>query len=236
MIENVEKTIEWLEINDTPYFTVQTKEGANSKVFETREDESFEDAKNRFRKTMELTSGNRFYIKARRLEKDNRGGFADEFRNNLSNTEIPSINGTGASMPGVGVIAISELDRRLTEERQRILQDVRIERLEAENKELRDNVKSRDDVAHRFYEKLNPYIGTILGGVFSKLVPNNPTIALAGIEEPNETVDNNERLEAALIRFANAEPDFIRIIEKLAKMAEDQDETYLMAKKMLLNP
>ncbi len=45
MIANVDKVIEWLEVNETPHFVVSSKEGENSKIFESREDESFEEWK-----------------------------------------------------------------------------------------------------------------------------------------------------------------------------------------------
>ena len=241
MIANLDKVIEWLELNDTPHFVVQSKEGENSKVFESREDESFEDAKNRLRRVMEFCTGNRFVIKARKEYKGTRGFFTEEFRNNPDGSIVPSqqsaIGNTAQnSGPGLGYIAIGELDRRLAEERKSIMQDVRIERLEAENKELQTELLEKDTAFTRTIQKLEPYLGTILGNTIGKIVPQAPMVGVAGIESDTNLSANSDegRLSSALQRWSAVEPDMIRIIETLADMAVSGDNMYSMAKNMLI--
>ncbi len=242
MIANIEKVIEWLDVNGLEHWQVSTTTGDNSKVFETQEDETKEDKISRFRRVMDYCTGNRFIIVAGRNGKTGRGLFKEEFKN-LPEGSAPTISGAPtAQTPGVGYVAIGELDRRLAEERQRILQDVKIERLEAENKELRDEVTAKDDVAHRFMEKLNPYIGTIAGSLVGKMVPQAPMVGVAGLESSpvQSEVDNSDlntdetRLMNAIQRWSAVEPDMIKIIETLADMAEKGDNMYSMAKGMLI--
>lgn len=241
MIANVDKVIEWLEVNETPHFVVSSKEGENSKVFESREDESFEDAKNRLRRVMEFCTGNRFVIKARKEYKGTRGFFTEEFRNNPDGSIVPSqqsaIGNTAQnSGPGLGYIAIGELDRRLAEERKSIMQDVRIERLEAENKELQTELLEKDTAFTRTIQKLEPYLGTILGNTIGKMVPQAPMVGVAGIEisETETDLSDEQRLSAALQRWSEVEPDLVKIIETLANMAVSGDNMYSMAKNMLI--
>lgn len=239
MIANVDKVIEWLEVNETPHFVVSSSHGENSKIFESREDESFEDAKNRFRRVMEFCLGNRFIIKARKEYKGTRGMFTEEFRNNAEETISPAQT-TISGSPNLGYIAIGELDRRLEAERKSIMQDVKIERLEAENKELQTELLEKDTAFARAVQKLEPYLGTILGNTVGKLVPPAPMIGVAGLDDDNESSVNNsdlsdeERLSRALQRWSAVEPDMIRIIETLAEMAEKEDNTYTMAKGILI--
>lgn len=241
MIANVDKVIEWLEVNETPHFVVSSKEGENSKIFESREDESFEDAKNRLRRVMEFCHGNRFLIKARKDYKGTRGMFTEEFRNN---PEGQALSPTHAAVSGIqqntnqslGYIAVSELDRRLAEERKSIMQDVKIERLEVENKDLRTELLEKDTVLSRTIQKLEPYLGTILGNTIGKIVPQAPMVGVAGIESDTNLSANSDegRLSSALQRWSAVEPDMIRIIETLADMAVSGDNMYSMAKNMLI--
>lgn len=239
MIANVDKVIEWLEVNETPHFVVSSREGENSKIFESREDESFEDAKNRFRRVMNFCRGNRFLVKARKDYKSTRGLFTEEFRNNPESAPLASGQASisGQANPGLGYIAIGELDRRLAEERKSIMQDVKIERLEAENKELQTELLEKDTAFARAIHKLEPYLGTILGNTVGKIIPQAPVIGVAGMEEDTDITDgmtDEERLSKALQRWGAVEPDMINIIEILAEMAEKKDNTYTMAKGFLI--
>lgn len=243
MIANVDKVIEWLEINETPHFVVSTTQGENSKIFESREDESFEDAKNRFRRVMDFSHGNRFIVKARKEFKGTRGMFTEEFRNNPEglNAGQSAISGTAQNIvPGVGYISIGELNTRLAEERKSIMQEVEIKQLKAENEELQAELQEKDNAFTRTIQKLEPYLGTILGNTVGKMIPQAPTIAVAGLETESEAdnetsnLDDHTRLANALQRWANVEPDIVRIVETLADMAERKDNMYSMAKGMLI--
>lgn len=244
MIANVEKVIEWLENNATPHFVVYSSKNENSKIFESNEDDNFEETKARFLRQMELCTSNRpFTIKARKDYKSTRGMFQDDFHNNPEGSALnagqSAISGTPQNVaPGVGYVAIGELERRLSEERKSIMQDVKIERLEAENKELQTELLEKDNALNRAIQKLEPYLGTILGNTVGKMLPQAPVVAVAGIENSEDTeleeCDEQTRLANALQRWANVEPDMIRIIETLADMAERKDITYSFAKEKLL--
>ena len=246
MIANVEKVIEWLDVNGLEHWQVSTTASDNSKIFETQDDETKEDKISRFRRIMEFCHGNRFVIVAGKNGKTGRGLFKEEFKNLPEGSRLApgqdTISGT-PQHPGLGFVAIGELDRRLAEERTRILQDVKIERLEAELKEANEELRQKDTAFTRTLEKVEPYLGTILGNTIGKMIPQAPMVGVAGLENEStdssrtvsdENLSDEERLSLALQRWNAVEPDMIRIIETLADMAERKDNMYSMAKGMLI--
>lgn len=255
MIANLDKVIEWLEDNGLEYWTVLTKEGDNNKVFETSDDESLEDRKSRFRRVMAYCQGNRFIIKAKRDIKAGRGMFTEEFRNNPD--AVSSTNSIGGMqvMPSLGYISPDELDKRLREREERILERVKYDRISEENKELRERINEVDNTTNRVIKKIEPYIGPIIGNISQKLFPNTAQVGVAGIDNPEDVIfptiedstetetetsktskpiSDQERLTRALTRWVEVEPDMIQLIEVLASMAVNKDSMYTMAKGMLI--
>ena len=249
MIQNVENVVKWLEVNNLEYWKVTLKDADNSNVFESDE-AAFAANIKRFRDVMELCTGSRFYVKASEKKGINRGNFYEEFRNMPETPGLPQVNG----LPQVQGVPVDEVERRISAAIEGLKKEQRMEALEAENKELKQDIKDMQTPINRMITKVEPYIGTILSSVISKFIPQAPQIQLAGIEQvetehvpsdESETVEtqhivspekNNEietRLMAALEKWSAADPDFLSLIEAVAEMAHTKDPMYNMAKNML---
>jgi len=235
MIANVDKVLDWLSDNSLEFWTVYTKDSDNAKVFETADDETLEDKKARFRKVMEYCTGSRFIIKAKVVKGSGRGIFTEEFKN-LPDGSI-SQNATISGVPqniGVGYVSIDELEKRLRDREERILERVKYQRIEEENKDLKDELNAQNTTLNNVLKRAEPYVGTILGNIAGRFIPAPVAVGVAGMEDVTVTVDDQERLERALARYSAVEPDFIRIIEKLAEMCENKDQMYTIAKNTLI--
>ena len=250
MIQNVENVVKWLEVNNLEYWKVTLKDADNSNVFESDEAPFATNIK-RFRDVMELCTGSRFYVKASEKKGINRGNFYEEFRNMPETPGLPQVNG----LPQVQGVPVDEVERRIAEAISGLKKEQRMEALEAENKELKQDIKDMQTPINRMITKVEPYIGTILSSVISKFIPQAPQIQLAGIERSDESETenvsesdsvetqhlmspekNNEietRLMTALEKWSAADPDFLSLIEAVAEMAHTKDPMYNMAKNML---
>ena len=111
MIADVESVVKWLQINDLQHFSIKVKEGDNALVFESDETLTFDDNIAKFRKIMDLSTGNRFFIKASTKKGVNRGNYSEEFKNL---TSTPSAIGASQPIQAIGV-APEEVDRRVNE-------------------------------------------------------------------------------------------------------------------------
>ncbi len=238
MIDNVEKVIDFLEVNELPHFIVATKDVENNRVFETFQDESFEDSKNRFRKVMDVTHGNRFIIKARRDYKSTRGIFTEEFRNNKEEDKsTPSSIGTIPQTDGL--ISATELERRIKESEERVRKEIEFEKIKAENDTLKKELKDTDDVKMRVLKRVEPYIGQIIGAFTGKIAPQpqkQVAIGMAGLDEKIELDEKEtaDRFERAFSKWQLHEPNLLVLVEKLAEMAESKDMMYQLAKEKIL--
>jgi len=248
MIANIDNVVKWLEINKLEYWQVLLKDADNSNVFESDEAGFAANAK-RFRDVMELCSGSRFFIKASEKKGINRGKFYEEFKNV---PETPQVNGVQQT-PTVTGVPQEDVKRQIDDAIAGFKTSLKIEALEAENKELKQTVREHDNMTTRVLGKIEPYIGTLISTFASKLLPQSTPIVMAGIESVNEVnnivaVDDQEikvidpepdnkdqqRLITALEKWEKADPDFLSLIEAVANLAESGDATYKMAKGMLL--
>lgn len=227
MIQNVENVIEWIRDNKLEHWTVSTSNTDNKKVFETTEEENFEDRVNRFRKVMTLSTGGRFIIVAKKNKSDGRGLFSDEFVNNavgigsLNKDTLPTV------INGVPEDKVKEM---IQAERANWERELELKALREQNKELQDTVKEHDTAFNRILMKLEPHIGMLAGAVMNKFIPQNAPIAMGtttqsinNIPQTPEDMTNeemNSRVEAAVEKWMIADPDnFVTLIEFIADFA-----------------
>lgn len=249
MISNVDNVVAWLKINSLDYWKVQLKDADNSLVFESDESDFASNAK-RFRETMELSTGSRYYIKGSSKKGINRGNFYEEFKNN---PEGASMNGISQQQPQLMGIQPDEVERRVASAIAGLKNEMKMEQLENENKELRKEIVSINTPLNRVITKVEPYIGTLLGSFINKIIPNAPAIQMAGLEHntdfepiedeqentehetlnPEQPTSDQTRLMVALEKWQKADPDFLSLIEAVAEMAASGDAMYGMAKSML---
>jgi hypothetical protein len=238
MLANVEDVIRWLELQELEFWTVSlTKDEGNTKVFDWKEEETLESRKQRFRDTMRLSQGGRYYIKAKRNKTDGRGIFLEEFSNMPNNQPAQQ-----ATIGSIG-IAPDEVERRISEALEKAERQREMKELKEQNQELLKAIKESDSVSNRFMQKLEPFIGMIVPALVNKLIPGQqlPAVSIASVEsnyseETNDMEENNQneqRIETALIKWSNADPDFVELLEAIAEMAASGDQTYKMAKGFL---
>jgi hypothetical protein len=240
MIANVDNVIIWLQKNKLEYWQVLLKDADNSKVFESDES-GFDSNAKRFRDVMELSAGSRFFIKASEKKGVNRGNFCEEFKN-ISESSPMKENQT----PVITGVPQDEVKRQIDAAIDGFKTTLRIEALEAENKELKQTVREHDNMTTRVLGKIEPYIGTLISSVASKFLPQTTQIAMAGIDriddentESTEVItseignNDQERLITALGKWEKADPDFLSLIEAVATMAANNDPMYTVAKNML---
>ncbi|OJV39629.1 MAG: hypothetical protein BGO29_04585 [Bacteroidales bacterium 36-12] len=242
MLANVEDVIKWLELNNLEWWTVSLTKDDNAKVFDSLDDEALEARKQRFRDTMRLSLGNRFVIKAKSNKSSGRGMFQEEFQNNQGSSLQPSQH-------TVGTIGITpeEVEKRITEALDKANRERELKDLKEQNIQLQKSLKEVDTVGTRIMQKLEPYIGTIASSLVNKLIPDQPAVSIASaepVEEPEYVYEKNDdetdidtqntqdanRIETALIKWANADPDYIGLLEAIADLAASGDNMYTMAK------
>ncbi|MEI6555512.1 MAG: hypothetical protein WCL70_07985 [Paludibacter sp.] len=226
MIQSVEKVITWLENNQLQWWTVQRTNDDNTKVFDSIEDESYENRKNRFIVTMQDVTGGKFVVKAKRNKSDGRGIFSDEFSN------LPAGIGSFAKETTPTVMGITEekLEERIKAERANWERELELKALREQNKELQAAVKENDTMLNRVLGKLEPHIGMLAELGISKLFPQAPSVALGtttqsinNIPQTPEDMTNeeiNSRVETAVEKWMIADPDnFVTLIEFIADFA-----------------
>ena len=232
MLSNVEDVISWLGLQSLDYWTVSLNNDDNTKVFESIEDETLEGRRARFRETMRLSTGNRFIIRAKRNKNDARGMFKEEFTNNPA----PAINPAQNAVSGISEL---EVEKRINEALSKAARERELKDMQVELDDLKLQVKEYDSVTNRFIQKLEPVIGMIAQSVIGKFIPQAPAISVAGLDrnmnqETNETNKMEEqRIENALIKWANADPEYIALLEKIAEIATTDLGTYNFAKSFL---
>jgi len=257
MIANVDNVIKWLEINKLDYWQVQLKDADNSNVFES-DDAGFASNAKRFRDVMELCAGSRFFIKASEKKGINRGKFYEEFKNVADQHQSTQ----SQQSPLIAGVPQDEVQKQIETAIAGFKNTLKMEALEAENKELKQAVRDHDNMTTRVLGKIEPYLGTLISTVASKFLPQTAPVSLAGIErietdeEPETTntepetqnaehgtqnaereTQNTEqkRLILALEKWEKADPDFLSLIEAVATLADTKDPMYTMAKNMLKN-
>lgn len=248
MLTNVEDVIRWLELNELEWWTVSLTKDDNSKVFDSLDDETLEKRKQRFRDTMRLAIGNRFVIKAKTNKSAGRGMFQEEFQNNQG-SNLPASQSAVGTVTG---ITPDEVEKRIQDALAKAEREREFNDLKKQNSELQKALKEVDTVGTRFMQKLEPYIGMLASSFVNKIMPAQPTVAMGMVEhipDTDEIIKENEndtemneqeqtqeaiqeanRIETALIKWSQADPDYIDLLEAIAELAASKDNMYTMAK------
>ncbi|MFM2292648.1 MAG: hypothetical protein RIS29_2461 [Bacteroidota bacterium] len=231
MIQNVEKVIEWLRINELEYFTVKTSNDENSRIFDRKDEAPFEDEITRFQRVMSISKGGRYIIVAKASKTTTRGQFKEEFSN--ADAVTPAVSGL-APTPSVG-LSEEKVNEMLEKKRLEWEKDLELKQLKEQLKDVKEELRAKDSALNNFIEKINPHIGLLLNGLASKIFPQaQPTQLSIGTidraiqqqqttsesEMDENTLSPESRLEAALEQWQAADPEsFIELIEFIANFA-----------------
>jgi hypothetical protein len=237
MISNVEKVVDFLQRNNLEYWKVRVKDADNYNVFESDDEKPFEINVKRFRDVMDISTGNRYFLYAAPKKGTARGNFYEEFQNLQNNLQSASMQQI-ASVTG---ITDDEVQKRIEAAISGFKTQMEIENLRKENSDLKKELNATNTTQNRILSKIEPYIGTLISAILPKFL-GTKEIAIAGLlenEEPNiNDNENSETMEQKLLnalqKWQDADVDYIKIIEKCAQMATENDPMYDMAKKILI--
>jgi len=240
-LDNNSQAIDFLRMNKITDYVVRTSgEKDNTVIFRSDKENTVEENLENFRKIADMTVGSYFIV-----EQGARGAHRIEVKN-----DKVGVSANIGAIPQVAGITEDEVERRISAAIGALQTKQMIERLQQENKDLKQDIKDMQTPINRMITKFEPYIGTIIPALIHKLIPSAPSIQLAGIERENDLDNNNsqtetmeneqttttnqeERLANALEKWNAADADFISLIETIAEMAATGDPMYTMAKKML---
>lgn len=260
MIANVKDVEEWLRINMLEWWEIRTHDQDNRLVYVTESSDPLETRFSKFRDNMRLSKGGRYIIYASDKENGSKKGrYREEFAN------LGTEQGNTPAVTGLGTIPDGYISKREFEAlKNELLQDIKMQKLEDELKELKARNKELEDPKEELIRQIAPYAMPIIQGFATKFFP-----AVAGLpaqievqdakEQPNNqhqkmieekifveseemTEDETTRLNAALEKWSNADPDFLMCLEIIANMAETGEKIdagliqigYFDVKKMLL--
>jgi hypothetical protein len=230
MIKDVEKVIDWLELNGLQYWTVSTTQDDNKKVFDSVEDETYEDRKRRFREVMKLSYGGRYVIKAKKNKTDGRGLFTEEFSNIAETSGVGGFAQQPQTITGISKEDVSEMLRK---ERESWEREQELKNLREQVKSLTSEVKEKDTAMNRIMNKIDPYIGAIVPHLINKFIPGAPQVAMGTttqtippFQNTDADMDTNitddqltERVENAIEKWQTADPEFLPVLEFIAEFA-----------------
>ena len=220
-LDTLSDALQFLKLNRIENFVARTSaDKDNTIIFKSNPEDSPAENYDNFQRIAEMTVG-AFYI----VEQGQRGTHRIEVKNERS----AAIQGQTPIVQGIGEV---EVNKRIGEALAHYKTEVRLAELEKQNKEYEKELNRRQSVGEQFMERLTPYLGQILPVIAAKFLPQAGTVALAGIEQQNEQNFNNmnteeiiltdeqtDRAEAALQKWASADPEFLEYIEAFADFA-----------------
>lgn len=225
-MNGIEDVIRWIDLNGIEFWKVSKSRGdKNDKVFETEKDETMADKKARFRDVMRLYPGNYFVVSGKKSVTQTTGQFEYEFMNGQAAS--PAVGGLTPGVSG-DFVPKSEINGLVNAEIEKFKTELKLQQLEAENKELKKELDENGGAIGRMIKRAEP----VLGMLIDRFVPTRPQVQLAGIEYTNqpetrndvsETVEasdeENHRIQIALEKWNAADPDFIQVLEFIADFA-----------------
>lgn len=151
------------------------------------------------------------------------------------------------SQPSVqGIGNVDEFRAKIKEElREEMRREKELQDLKDEIKELKAGNPIIGAIKELLQmDEVKPLVPILISGITSKITPAmtlTKKAAIAGTQEEeqtqvaftNELENNAKRLETALERWSNADPEFLDLIEKISFLAAEGSNKYNIAKTML---
>lgn len=224
MSKQIDDIIRLLELNEVTQWSVSSGEGDNKRVFDSLDDETLATRQDRFRKVMDLYPAGRLILTGSRTKNDTRSKFRYEFENRREDTT--AISGVQNAMSGVGM-SKDEVQQQIAAAIQEHDRKRRLEELEAENKELRKEVKDIEQSGIGLIKRAEPIISQLI----DRFIPRPASVTMAGITRNENTepvefesigeVDDETtaRAQAAIEQWAEADTEFIQVLEFIADFA-----------------
>lgn len=243
MLIGKSKAIDFVKINEAPYWRVRRSENSPY-VFTALGNASLDESLKRLGECLDYLEPGNYFLECSQKENDNRGAFKTPLR----------IDGIGQGinpaypqqMSGIGGITPDEVEKRIADALQRERDNQAMEALKKRNYELELELREKNDELNSFMiqfgKRIEPYVGELLGAFMPKPIPQR----IAGIQ-PKQTQNQkpvNEmmeqqgseiaaRAEAALEKWVETDPDCIDLLEKIVKLSEQNPTMYAQAKSLL---
>lgn len=226
-MNTIEDIFRWLEINDLEHWKVSKSRGdKNDKVFETSDQENLAERKAKFKDVMKYAPSGYFYVVAKKSKTATTGLFENEFMN--GGTASPASVGNVGNVDTNNYVPKSEINGLVNAEIEKFKTELKLQQLEAENKELKKELDENGGAIGRMIKRGEP----VLNMLIDRFIPKQPQVQLAGIEYTNEpetrndepeTVEasdeENHRIQIALEKWNAADADFIQVLEFIADFA-----------------
>lgn len=226
-MNGIEDVIRWIDLNGIEFWKVSKSRGdKNDKVFETEKDEAMAEKKARFKDVLKLYPGNYFIVQGRKSYTQTTGNFEYEFMNGQNASAA-----VGGVSPAVGgdYVPKSEISGMVAAEIEKYKTEIRLQQLESENKELKKELDENGGAIGRMIKRGEP----VLNMLIDRFVPQRPSVQLAGLERENNnnelqneeteiieaSNEENERIQAALQQWSEADADFIEVLEFISNFA-----------------
>lgn len=219
-MNTIEDIFRWLEINELEHWKVAKSRGdKNDKVFETSDQENLAERKAKFKDVMKYAPSGYFYIIAKKSKTATTGLFENEFMNGA--TSSASV-GNVANVDTSNFVPKSEINGIVNTEIEKYKSELKLQQLEAENKELKKELDENGGAIGRMIKRGEP----VLNMLIDRFIPKHPPVQLAGLDytpESEETepasAEENERIQIALEKWNAADPEFIEVLEFIANFA-----------------
>lgn len=220
------EVLEWIEMNNTPYWNIRRSEkGPVVHPSHKNENLTVGESKEYLERVLNLYGQGTYFIEAYAKDQARNAWYKSSF--NLGS--LPANIEGSAGIAGSGVEAIKE------QVKSELKQEMELERLREENRLLHEEINSSQ---YRIGNKLEPYIPSIIEGLFDvkkeQIGQDHAQVAGLPGKKPQ---DYQKRLEAAFDEWFKLEKEIhpVALIEKIVNLAKTKPDQYKVAKAMLMN-
>lgn len=223
MIRGKEDVLQLHKFNNSQYWRIRRNEKDQPIITSDSHDSTFTESHEFLEECLRLLGPGTYFIQMYNTPSDRKNWKHANFEilsgNNSSSNNMPVISGIDSE---------AEAERRF----QLKMKEFELENLKTEVAEL----KKEQSGADRFFAALEPHIGNIIN-VFMQ---NNGAVApaqVAGVEDEKlkKAKIIQKRINLALNKWSNNEPEMVVLLEKIANLSENDKQTYSMARTVLMN-
>lgn len=244
MITGKNRVLEFVKMNNAPYWQVRRGEGS-APIMEYNppapNTASIDESCTRLNTLLNMIDNGTYFIECWESAGQKKGWFKDSFQINENGYGAPA--GISGFQQQSNIITPDEVEKRIQDALNRDREARELEAIKKENEELKKRNKELQDESDSFMPRLmkraEPYIGQLLEG-FGFIPAQQPAaVRISGLdtEKKHEMANKvNERVEAALEKWYEKDPQCIELIEKIVELAETKPAVYEKAKGFLINP